>query len=167
MKPSAWLPRRATFDFNSPSNPALGPGCNRGGRETLEEHSVLREKIVSPQGEMEKARVPPQRTRRITLKLKMNSDSVGTKSRCPFGLWLPARCCLAPLPWNNSMHAYRRRLRTSSGSAGFPRLAFPCLTSATSLPATPPCRPLFGVAIAHVYHHNDAISRVHDLRLYI
>jgi hypothetical protein len=41
------------------------------------------------------------------------------------------------------------------------------LTSDTSFPATPPYRPLFGVAIAHVYHHNDAISRVHDLRLCI
>ena len=41
------------------------------------------------------------------------------------------------------------------------------LTSATSFPATPPFRPLFGVAIAHVYHHNDAISRMHDLRLCI
>ena len=41
------------------------------------------------------------------------------------------------------------------------------VTSATSFPATPPFRPLFGVGHAHVYHHNDAISRVYDLRLYI
>jgi hypothetical protein len=54
---------------------------------------------------------------------------------------------------------------TGSG-VGYPHNGSP-LTSATSFPATPPFRPLFGVAIAHVYHHNDAISRVHDLRLCI
>jgi hypothetical protein len=41
------------------------------------------------------------------------------------------------------------------------------ITSATSLPAISPYRPLFSIAITHVYYHNDAILRVHDLRLYI